>query len=129
MGIAKLAEHFRGVLGKFRRGAAQAGFGSFQPDRRGDTLVPVPLYDVAAVDRVRVGQRLVDLLHRTCRQAGGEQAVAERLGFMLAEDGGKLGSQGIVVGDAVLVAGKARVGAEIGLADLLAQSVLVGKIA
>src|SRR6185437_14749398 len=40
---------------------------------------------------------------------------------MLAEHRGELGTQGIAVGDAVLVAGKAYIGAELGLADLLGE--------
>ena len=70
---------------------------------------------------VGAGQRLVDRLHRTRRQAGGEQAIAQRPGVVLAEHGGEFGAQRIAVGDAVLVAGKARIGAEFGLADLLRQ--------
>ena len=66
-----------------------------------------------------VGQGLVDPLHRTCRQAGREQAIAERFGVMLAEHGGELRAQRLAVGDAVLVAGKARIAAEFGFADLL----------
>ena len=70
---------------------------------------------------MRIGQRLVDLLHRARRQARGEQAVAQRLGLVLAEHGGEFGTQRVAVGDAVLVAGKARIGAEFGLADLLGE--------
>ncbi len=40
---------------------------------------------------------------------------------MLAEYGGKLFAQRIAIGDAILVAGKARIGAELGLADFLGE--------
>jgi hypothetical protein len=40
---------------------------------------------------------------------------------VLAEHGGEFGTQRIAVGDAVLVARKALVGTEFGLADLLAE--------
>src|ERR1700752_360384 len=62
-GVAELAEHFGGMRGKFRRDAAQARFGPLHPDRRGDALVPVLCDDIAAMDGMRVVQRLVDLLH------------------------------------------------------------------
>ena len=45
----------------------------------------------------------------------------ERLGLVLAEHGGEFGAQRVAVGDAVLVAGKARIGAEFGLADFLGE--------
>ena len=71
---------------------------------------------------VGVGQRLVDRLHRSGRQAGGEQAIAQRFGVVLAEHGGEFGAQRLAVGDAVLVAGKTRIGAEFGLADFTCTS-------
>jgi hypothetical protein len=40
---------------------------------------------------------------------------------VLAENRGKLGAQRIAVGDAVLVARKARIGAEFGFTDFLRQ--------
>ena len=84
-----------------------------------------PLYQSFSMTSPRwtvcgAGQRLVDRLHRSGRQAGGEQAVAQGPGVVLAEHGGKLGAQRLAVGDAVLVAGKTRIAAEFGLADLLA---------
>src|SRR5581483_3343626 len=121
VGVAELGKHLAGVLAEFRWGAAQARPGAVEADRRGHALVPILLDHIAAVDGVRIGQRLVDLLHWTRRQPRGEQAVAERLGFMLRKHRGELGTQRLAVGDAVLVAGKARIGAELGLADLLTK--------
>src|SRR5258708_39219778 len=75
-GISELAQHFGGMLAEIRRHAAQAGLAALQADRRGHPLVPVLFDDVAAMDGVGAGQRLVDLLHRSGRQAGGEQPIA-----------------------------------------------------
>src|SRR6185369_16406798 len=82
---------------------------------------PILLDHVAAVDGVAAGQRLVDRLHGPRRQARSQQSVAQRFGIVLAEDGGKFGAQRVAVGDTILVARKARVAAEFGLADLLAE--------
>ena len=41
---------------------------------------------------------------------------------MLAEDGGQFLTQRLAIGDAVLVTGKARVGAEFRLADFLGEA-------
>src|SRR5579871_1113509 len=82
-GVAELAEHLPGVLAELRRRAAQARLAALHADRRGDALVPVPGDHIAAVNGVVVGQRLIDLLHRSDGQAGGKQAVAERLSVVL----------------------------------------------
>src|SRR5258705_12475418 len=68
-----------------------------------------------------IDQRGVDRLHRPGWQTRGQQAVAERLGVVLTEHGGKLGTQRLAVGDAVLVARKTKVAAKFGFADLLAE--------
>ena len=86
-----------------------------------------PLYqslaiDIAAVDGVLIGKRLVDLLHRTRRQARGEQAIAQRLGLVLGEHRRELLPQRLAIGDTILVARKARIGAELGLADFLSPA-------
>src|ERR1700746_2671822 len=119
VGIAELGQHLAGVLAEFGRGAAQARFGAVKPDRGSDALVPILLDDVAAVDRVRIGQRLVDLLHRPFWNARGAQSDAERLGLMLGKYGAQLRAQRLAVADTVLVARKARIGAELRLADFL----------
>src|SRR5664279_1915776 len=68
-GIAELAEHFSRVLAECRRRAAQAWLRACQLDRRGHTLVPILLDNVATVERVRALQCLVDLLHGAGRQS------------------------------------------------------------
>src|SRR5262249_1796160 len=98
-----------------------AWLAALEPDRRGDTLVPVLLDDIAAMNRVRAGQRLVDRLHRAGRKARGEQAVAERAGIGFAEHRREFGTPRIAVVDAILVGGQTGIGAEFGLADLLAE--------
>src|SRR6201999_904541 len=114
--VAELAEHLPGVLAELRRRAAQARLAALHADRRGDALVPVFGDHIAAVDGVLIGQRLVDLLHRAYGEAGGKQAIAERPGLVLREDGGEFLMQRLAVGNAVLVARKARIGTELGLA-------------
>src|SRR6516164_10800070 len=119
--IAELAEHLDRVLAELRRQAPQARLAALHADRRGDALVPIPGYDVAPIDGVLVGQRLVDLPHGTGRQASGKQTIAERLGLMLREHRGEFRTQRLAIGDAVLVAGKARITAEFFLADFLGE--------
>src|SRR5260370_21466568 len=68
-----------------------------------------------------VGQHGADCPQRPGWQPRCTQAVAERLGVVLTEHGGKLGTQRLAVGDAVLVARKTNVAAEFGSADLLAE--------
>ena len=121
LGVAELVEHLDSVLTEFGRHAAQAGLAAREANRGGDTFIPILLDHVAAVDGVAAGQRLVDRLHGPRRQARSQQSVAQRFGIVLAEDGGKFGAQRVAVGDTILVARKARVAAEFGLADLLAE--------
>src|ERR1700687_6355444 len=71
-GISELGQHLGRVLAEIRRHAAQAGLAALHADRRGDPLVPVLFDDVATMDSMGAGQRLVDPLHRSGRQAGGE---------------------------------------------------------
>src|SRR5450631_216772 len=120
-GIAELAEHLGRVLAECRWCAAQAWLRACQPDRRGHTLVPILLDNIAAVECVRTLQRLIDFLHRAGRQSRREQTVAERFRLMLAEHRRELLAQRVAVGDAVLVARKTGIRAESGLADLLAE--------
>src|SRR3982075_2548561 len=120
-GVSEFGQHFSRMLAGFRRGVAQACLGAFETDRRGDPLVPVLFDDVATMDGVGAGERLVDRLHRSGRQASGEQAIAQRLGVVLTEHRGEFGAQRVAVGDAVLVARKTRIGAEFGFADFLAE--------
>src|SRR5258708_23644240 len=119
--IAELGEHLGRVLAEFGRRAAQARLAAFQTDGRSDPFVPILFDHIAAVEGVRVGQRLIDLLYRTGRQARGEQPVAYRLRLVLTEHGGQLLAQRLAVGDAILVARKARTGAEFSLTDLLGE--------
>src|SRR5436190_5958379 len=120
-GISEFRQHFSRVLAEFRRDVAQPRLGALQADRGGDPAVPVLFDDVAAVDGMGIGQRRVDRLHRPGRQSRGQQAVAERLGVVLTEHRGELGAQRLAVGDAVLVARKTHVAAELSFADLLAE--------
>src|SRR5712691_8410929 len=117
--ISKFRQHRGRVLAEFRRHVAQTWLAARKPDRGGDALVPVLFDDIAAMDGMGAGQRLVDRLHRSGRQSGGKQPIAQRFGVVLAEYGGELGAQRIAVGDTVLVARKTRIGPEFGLADLL----------
>src|ERR1700716_3852653 len=84
-GISEFGQHFSRMLAEFRRGVAQACLGAFETDRRAAPLEPVLFDDVATMDGVGAGERLVDRLHRSGRQASGEQAIAQRLGFVLTE--------------------------------------------
>src|SRR6266481_8771343 len=120
-GISEVRQHFGCVRAEFRRDVAQARLGPFEADRGGDPLVPVLFDDVATVDGMGIGQRGIDRLHRPGWQTRGQQAVAERLGVVLAEYRGELGAQRLAVGDAVLVARKTNVAAELRFADLLAE--------
>src|SRR3979409_2469642 len=70
-GISEFGQHFSCMLAEFRRGVAQACLGAFKTDRRGDPLVPVLFDDVATMDGVGAGERLVDRLHPARRPAGG----------------------------------------------------------
>src|SRR3954452_2853216 len=84
-GVAEFAQDLGGVLAEFRRQAPQARLAAVEPDRRRHALVPILLDNIAARDRVRVGQCLVDLLHGAGGQARGEQAIAQRLSRTRAE--------------------------------------------
>src|SRR3954469_1695813 len=105
------------MLAEARRCAAQRRLAAPKTDRRGDALVPILFDDIATMERVGAGQRLVDPLHRARGQAGREQAVTQGLRVVLAEHRGEFGAQGLTVRNAVLVAGKARIAAELRLAD------------
>src|SRR6478752_4263332 len=69
-GISEFAEHFARMRAEGRRGAAQARLAALHADGGGDPLVPILFDDVAAMDGVRAGQRLIDRLHRPGRQPG-----------------------------------------------------------
>ena len=94
------------MLAELRRNVAQGRFAAREADRRGDPLVPIFCDDIAAMDGVGAGQRLVDRLHRPGRQSRCKQAIAQRPGVVLSEHGGKFDAQRVAVGDAVLVARK-----------------------
>src|SRR4051812_11438162 len=81
--IAELTQHLVRMLAEGRRHAAQARLVARKADRGSDALVPVLAYHVAAVSGMVAGESLVDPLHRTGRQTGGEQAIAQGFGLML----------------------------------------------
>src|SRR5579871_2396163 len=117
-GVTELGQHLGRVLAEFWRGTLEAWLVALQTDRRGDALVPALLDHIAAVDGVRVGERLVDLLHWAGRKAGSQQPVAERLRLVLGKYRGEFRAQRFPIGDAVLVAGKARIATKLFLSDL-----------
>src|SRR5882757_1977719 len=67
--ISEFRQHRDRVLAEFRRHVAQTWLAARKPDRGGDALVPVLFDDVAAMDGMGAGQRLVDRLHRSGRQS------------------------------------------------------------
>src|SRR5712671_6489141 len=67
--ISEFRQHRGRVLAEFRRHVAQTWLAARKPDRGGDALVPVLFDDVAAMDGMGAGQRLVDRLHRSGRQS------------------------------------------------------------
>src|SRR5713226_9222443 len=58
--ISEFRQHFGCVLAEFRRHVAQAWLAARTADRGRDALVPVLFDNVAAMDGVGTGQRLVD---------------------------------------------------------------------
>jgi len=90
------------MLAEGRRCITQARLVALEAHRRRHALVPVLGDDIAAMDGVLIGQCLVDLPDRSCRQARGQQAIAERLRFVLRKHGCKFGARVIVHAGAVL---------------------------